>query len=91
MITAMMELRLDNPKNVFSDRYIIFSKHRRGDVGVKLYFSLSTTGDVNYNETRFNEERRLRHIHSNISSQIRDFANQFDNVINAQNSKNGNH
>lgn len=90
MITAMMELRLDNPKNVFSDRYIIFSKHRRGDVGVKLYFSLSTTGDVNYNETRFNEERRLRHIHSNISSQIRDFANQFDNVINTQNSKNGN-
>lgn len=91
MITAMMELRLDNPKNVFSDRYIIFSKHRRGDVGVKLYFNLSTTGDVNYNETRFNEERRLRHIHSNISSQIRDFANQFDNVINTQNSKNGNH
>lgn len=90
MITAMMELRLDNPKNVFSDRYIIFSKHRRGDVGVKLYFSLSTTGDVNYNERRFNEEKRLRHIHSNISSQIRDFANQFDNVINSKNSQDGN-
>lgn len=90
MISAMMELRLDNPKNVFSDRYIIFSKHRRGDVGVKLYFSLSTTGDVNYNERRFNEERRLRHIHSNISSQIRDFANQFDNVINTKNLQNGN-
>ncbi len=90
MITAMMELRLDNPKNVFSDRYIIFSKHRRGDVGVKLYFSLSTTGDVNYNERRFNEEKRLRHIHSNISSQIRDFANQFDNVINSKNSQDEN-
>lgn len=90
MISAMMELRLDNPKNVFSDRYIIFSKHRRGDVGVKLYFSLSTTGDVNYNERRFNEERRLRHTHSNIASQIRDFANQFDNVINTKNSQNGN-
>lgn len=90
MISAMMELRLDNPKNVFSDRYIIFSKHRRGDVGVKLYFSLSTTGNVNYNERRFNEERRLRHIHSNISSQIRDFANQFDNVINTKNLQNGN-
>ena len=90
MISAMMELRLDNPKNVFSDRYIIFSKHRRGDVGVKLYFSLSTTGDVNYNERRFNEERRLRHIHSNISSQIRDFANKFENVINTKNLQNGN-
>ena len=40
MITAMMELRLDNPKNVYSDRYVTFSKHRRGDVGVKLYYSL---------------------------------------------------
>ena len=90
MITAMMELRLDNPKNVFSDRYIIFSKHLRGDVGVKLYFRLSTTGDVNYNERRFNEEKRLRHIHSNISSQIRDFANQFDNVINSKNSQDEN-
>ena len=90
MISAMMELRLDNPKNVFSDRYIIFSKHRRGDVGVKLYFSLSTAGDVNYNERRFNEERRLRHTHSNISSQIRDFANQFDNVINTKITTNGN-
>ena len=48
MITAMMELRLDNPKNIYSDRYITFSKHRRGDVGVKLYYNLSTTGDVDF-------------------------------------------
>ena len=33
-ITAMMELRLDNPKNIYSDRYVTFSKHRRGSVGV---------------------------------------------------------
>ena len=46
MITAMMELRLENPKNIYSDRYVTFSKHRRGDVGVKLYYSLSQTGDV---------------------------------------------
>ena len=35
-ITAMMELRFDNPRNVFSDRYVVFSKHRRGYVGVRL-------------------------------------------------------
>ena len=46
MITAMMELRLDNPKNVYSDRFVVFSKHRRGDVGVKLYYNLSSKGDV---------------------------------------------
>lgn len=44
MITAMMELRLDNPKNIYSDRYIVFTKHRLGDVGKKLYYNLSTTG-----------------------------------------------
>lgn len=45
-ITAMMELKLDNPKNIYSERYVTFSKHRRGDVGVKLYYNLSSTGDV---------------------------------------------
>lgn len=29
-ITAMLELRLENPKNIYSDRYAVFSKHRRG-------------------------------------------------------------
>lgn len=53
MITAMMELRLDNPKNIYSDRYITFSKHRRGDVGVKLYYNLSTTGNVDFDEERY--------------------------------------
>ena len=28
-ITAMMELRLENPKNIYSDRYAVFTKHRR--------------------------------------------------------------
>ena len=35
-ITAMLELRLDSLKNIYSDRYAVFSKHRRGDVGVRL-------------------------------------------------------
>lgn len=44
MITAMMELRLENAKNIYSDRYVVFSKHRRGDVGVRLYYSLEQAG-----------------------------------------------
>ena len=36
MITAMMELRLDNPRNIYSDRYVVCSKHRRGGMGVTL-------------------------------------------------------
>ena len=82
MITAMMELRLDNPKNVYSDRYVVFSKHRRGDVGVKLYYSLSCTGDVYYVEQRYLQDMQLRALQSNVSNQLRDFATQFERLFN---------
>ena len=82
MITAMMELRLDNPKNIYSNRYVVFSKHRRGDVGVKLYYSLSNTGDVMYDEQRYRQELQLRNLQNDVSSQLRDFATQFDNLFN---------
>jgi predicted ATP-dependent serine protease len=84
-ITAMMELRLDNPKNIYSDRFIVFSKHRRGDVGVKLYYNLSTTGDVFYDEERYEQDRRIRKIQTNVSSQIRDFADEFDKLFTVNN------
>ena len=81
-ITAMMELRLDNPKNIYSDRYVTFSKHRRGDVGVKLYYNLNATGDVFFDEQKYNDDLKLRKLQSNVSSQIRDFANEFDKLFN---------
>ena len=84
MITAMMELRLDNPKNVYSDRFVVFSKHRRGDVGVKLYYNLSSKGDVFFDEDRYQQELQLRNLQKDVSSQIRDFANQFDNLFNKE-------
>lgn len=84
MITAMMELRLDNPKNIYSDRYIVFSKHRRGDVGVKLYYNLSSTGDVLFDEQRYRQELQLRNLQNNVTSQLRNFATQFDNLFNQE-------
>lgn len=81
MITAMMELRLENPRNAFSDRYAVFSKHRRGDVGVKLYYNLNAIGDVRYNAERFEQDLRLKHIQQHVSSQIRDFADEFDKIF----------
>ena len=78
----MMELRLDNPKNIFSDRYVVFSKHRRGDVGVKLYYNLSSTGDVFFDEERYQQELLLRNLQNNVSTQLRDFATQFDTLFN---------
>lgn len=82
MITAMMELRLDNPKNIYSDRYVVFSKHRRGDVGVKLYFNLSTTGDVFFDTECFEKEQRLKRMQKEASNNIRNIADEFDALFN---------
>ena len=82
MITAMMELRLDNPKNIYSDRYVTFSKHRRGDVGVKLYYNLSQTGDVFYDEERYENDCKLRRLQSEVSSQLHEYADKFNKLFN---------
>lgn len=84
-ITAMLELRLENPKNVYSDRYAVFSKHRRGDVGVRLYYDLSVTGDVYYNEEKFRQDRQLRKLQSTAASSLRKFADRFDLIFNKPN------
>ena len=81
-ITAMLELRLENPKNIYSDRYAVFSKHRRGDVGVRLYYNLSVTGDVYYNEEKFLQDRQLRKLQSTAASSLRRFADKFDLLFN---------
>lgn len=82
MITAMMELRLDNPKNIYSDRYVTFSKHRRGDVGVKLYYNLSQTGDVFYDEERYENDCKLRKLQHEVSSQLHEYADRFNKLFN---------
>lgn len=82
IITAMMELRLDNPKNVYSDRYVVFSKHRRGEVGIRLYYSLSSTGDVYYDVERYENEQRLKRMQKDVSNGIRNIADEFDQIFN---------
>ena len=84
-ITAMMELRLDNPKNIYSDRYAVFTKHRRGDVGVRLYYDLGATGDVFYNEERYRNDQQIRRLQSNAANSIRNLADQFDLLFNSIN------
>ena len=84
-ITAMMELRLENPKNIYSDRYAVFTKHRRGDVGVRLYYDLGSTGDVFYNEERYRNDQQFRRLQSNAANSIRNLADQFDLLFNSIN------
>lgn len=83
MITAMMELRLENPKNIYSDRFVTFSKHRRGDVGVKLYYNLSAKGDVFYDHERYTQDQRIKQMQNNVTLSLRSYADEFDQLFNA--------
>lgn len=85
MITAMMELRLDNSKNIYSKRFVVFTKHRRGDVGVKLYYDLSTTGDVSYDAEAYRKDIRIKKTQGEIAEKIRSFAHKFDTMFNQTN------
>lgn len=87
MITAMMELRLDNAKNIYSKRFVVFTKHRRGDVGVKLYYDLSTTGDVFFDEETYQKDIRIKKAQSEVAEKIRSFAQKFDKMFNQINDK----
>ena len=87
MITAMMELRLDNAKNIYSKRFVVFTKHRRGDVGVKLYYDLSTTGDVFYDEETYQKDIRIKKAQSEVAEKIRSFAQKLDKMFNQINDK----
>ena len=80
-ITAMMELRLENSKNVYSSRYVVFTKHRRGTVGIKLYYDLGVEGDVFYDEKRFLQDQQIRSLQSKASDSIRDVADRFDRLF----------
>lgn len=82
MITAMMELRLDNAKNIYSKRFVVFTKHRRGDVGVKLYYDLSTSGDVSYDVETYQKDIRIKKTQSEVAEKIRSFAHKFDTMFN---------
>lgn len=88
MITAMMELRLDNAKNIYSKRFVVFTKHRRGEVGVKLYYDLTTAGNVHFDVESYEKDIRIKKAQSEISEKIRSFAHKFDDLFNENETNN---
>ena len=56
--TGMMELRFEED----GTRYIMFTKNRRGEVNKKMFFDLSSTGDVKYDVDRYDLDEAVRDI-----------------------------
>ena len=76
--TGMMELRFDGDSGT---SYIVFTKNRRGSVGKRMFYSLSASGDVEYDHRRYNNDENAREALSHERSLIESEASAFDRLI----------
>lgn len=81
-VDATMELRLEKRNNIHSDRYIVFSKHRGAEPGLRLFYSLSLGGSVAFDEDRFKRDQMAQKIQEENRQNLRDAADAFDNLFN---------
>jgi predicted ATP-dependent serine protease len=77
--TAMLEIRFD----LSGQRYLEFSKNRRGGSGVgkRLYYNLDQTGSVVYDQERFTETEDIRKIESTESIRQHDLTKKFEEIF----------
>ena len=77
MTTGMMEIRFVD-ENTQDERYVTFSKNRRGHVGKQMYFDLSATGNVTYDTERFKKSESLKKLKIAEKAKIKKSGLQFD-------------
>jgi predicted ATP-dependent serine protease len=70
MVSGMMHIKFVDEYDQ-DERYIIFSKNRRGNVGKQMFFDLSTTGNVVYDTNRFNKTEELRELKKKEKEKIK--------------------
>lgn len=79
MTTGMMEIRFENEDQ--DERYIVFSKNRRGHVGKKMYFTLESTGDVTYDFERFKKSEKLSKLRKVEKEKMKMEGNKFNEIF----------
>lgn len=77
MTTGMMEIRFVDP-HTQEERYVVFSKNRRGHVGKPLFFDLSSSGDVVYDHDRFKKAEELKQLKKAEKEKIKESGKAFD-------------
>ena len=77
--TAMLEIRFD----LAGQRYIEFSKNRRGGSGTgkRLYYKLDSTGAVVYDTARFAETEEMRSFENTETLRQQDLTREFENIF----------
>ena len=80
MTTGMMEIRFVD-ENTQDERYVVFSKNRRGHVGKQMYFDLTASGDVTYDTERFKKSESLKELKKAEKEKIKNSGLEFDKLF----------
>lgn len=79
MTTGMMEIRFENEDE--DERFITFSKNRRGHVGKKMYFDLSGLGDVVYDIEKFRKTEKAAEMKKLNKEKLKTQEGLFDELM----------
>jgi predicted ATP-dependent serine protease len=80
MTTGMMEIRFVDERSQ-DERYVVFSKNRRGHVGKQMFFDLSAAGDVNYDTERFKKSESLKELKRKEKELVKAQGLEFDKLF----------
>jgi len=80
MTTGMMEIRFVDERDQ-EERYVTFSKNRRGHVGKQMYFDLSASGDVTYDTERFKKTESLKELKKKEREMVKKDGLEFDKLF----------
>lgn len=80
MTTGMMEIRFVDEVTQ-DERYVTFSKNRRGHVGKPMYFDLTATGNVTYDTERFKNSEKLKEMKKKEQEKIKKSGEDFDTLF----------
>jgi len=77
MTTGMMEIRFVDERNQ-DERFVTFTKNRRGHVGKQMYFDLTASGNVTYDTERFKKSESLKQLKKAEKEKIKKSGVKFD-------------
>lgn len=81
MTTGMLEIRFEDIDNYDSNRFLLFSKNRRGHVGKKLFFDLQSTGSVKYDTERFKKTEKIKEMRKDEIQRLTSDSIKFDELF----------
>jgi DNA repair protein RadA/Sms len=81
MTTGMIHANFEDLQ-LQDEMFLVCSKNRRGRVHKKLYYTLNTTGDVEYNLKRFKRDEKARELREKEKQKIKSEEFEFDVIFN---------